>query len=103
MGIRTPKDMLDVGKTEKGRTELAKKSEIPSDSIMELVKLSVLILKAKLVDIANSVLNAGIFQNLIANVASFARDQVLLDETILTLVPVSYKACCSENEKKVIN
>jgi hypothetical protein len=55
-----------------------------------------LILKAKSVDIANSVLNTGIFQNLVANVASFARDQVLLDETILTLVPVFYKVCCSD-------
>jgi predicted flap endonuclease-1-like 5' DNA nuclease len=40
MGIKTPKDMLNAGKTEKGRIELAKKSEISSDSITELVKLS---------------------------------------------------------------
>lgn len=39
-GIVTSEQMLDVGKTREGREELAEKTGVPLDSILELVKLS---------------------------------------------------------------
>jgi len=39
-GIVTVEQMLDAGKTREGRGELAKKTGVPPDSILELVKLS---------------------------------------------------------------
>ena len=39
-GIVTVEQMLDAGKTREGREELAKKTGVPPDSILELVKLS---------------------------------------------------------------
>ena len=40
IGIKTAEDLLEVGSTEEGRIRLSKTSEIPVDSILELVKLS---------------------------------------------------------------
>ena len=39
-GIVTAEQMLDAGKTREGREELTKKTGVPHDSILELVKLS---------------------------------------------------------------
>jgi hypothetical protein len=40
LGIRNVKDMLNAGRTRKGREELAVKMGIPTEAILELVKLS---------------------------------------------------------------
>jgi len=40
IGIRNVKEMLDAGRTHTGRKDLSAKAGVPSDAVLELVKLS---------------------------------------------------------------